>query len=181
MILLDYETTGLVGPDALPLEKQPQIIEATLAKLDNKTLKEKKRKTFLINPGRPLPPEIIKITGIKDADLTDAKPFAYYYPLFVEYFLGEELMVAHNCAFESSLTELELRRIGKQFHFPWPPRRICTVEASYGIKRYRLKLGELYELATKGGRIQGAHRTDADVSALAVCVRWLKEKGHIKL
>jgi DNA polymerase III epsilon subunit-like protein len=181
MILLDFETTGLVGPDALPLEKQPQIIEATIALLDDKTLKEKARETMLIKPTVQLTPEITRITGLKDADLVDARPFAFYYPTFVKMWIGQTLTVAHNCAFESSLIEFELRRIGKQFMFPWTPRRLCTVEASVHLKKRRLRLGELYEIATNGGKIQGAHRTEADVTGLAVCLRWLKEKGHVKL
>lgn len=180
MITLDFETTGLVGPVAMPLDKQPQIIEATLSKLDDKSLKELDRLTRLIYPGRPLPLEIVKSTGITDKMLVGSNPFLHHYPAFCEMFLGQRIICAHNCAFEVGCLEVELRRVGRLTQFPWPPRRICTVEASYHLKKYRLKLGELYTLATKK-EIKGAHRTSVDVDALNESLRWLVKKGHIKL
>jgi DNA polymerase III alpha subunit (gram-positive type) len=180
MITLDFETTGLVGPVALPLDKQPQIIEATLSKLDDKTLKELDRLTRFINPGRSLPPDIVKATGITDKMLVGSNPFVEHYPAFCQIFLGEKIICAHNCAFEVGCLEAELRRIGKLTQFPWPPRRICTVEASLHLKKHRLKLGDLYQLAT-GKEIKGAHRTSVDVDALNESLRWLVKKGHIKL
>lgn len=176
MIALDFETTGLVGPVALPLDKQPHIIEATLVMLDDLTLKEITRFTTLINPGKPQPKDLE--TSVPWAEVAVAKPFIAHYQKFCDLFIGQRTMVAHNCAFEASLIEVELKRIGKLLHFPWTPRRICTVEASFHIKNRRMKLGELYELAS-GKPIKGAHRTEADVDALVICLKWLKKKGYV--
>lgn len=180
MITLDFETTGLVGPVALPLDKQPQIIEATLSKLDDKSLKELERFSTLIYPGKPLPPEIVKATGITDKMLVGSEPFLHHLNRFCGMFLGQRIICAHNCAFEVGCLEAELRRAGRLTQFPWPPRRICTVEASVHLKKHRLKLGELYQLAT-GKEIKGAHRTDVDVDALNESLRWLVKKGHVKI
>ncbi len=185
MIVLDFETTGLAGVDTSFVEKptsdkQPRIIEATLAKVDNKTLKELGRETFLVNPKEPLSSEIQRITHISQAEVDRAKPFEFHYSTFCRMFLGESIMVAHNCAFEAALMVFELSRIGKAFHFPWPSRRICTVEESGHLKKHRLKLDELYELAC-GKKRKGAHRTDVDVTDLIVCLRWLVKGGAVKI
>lgn len=180
MIILDFETTGLVGPVALPLPKQPKIIEATLAELDDKTLKEVRRWTSLIGINEPVPDEISKSTGITTKMLANCEPFSTHLKTFVDFFLGQKIMAAHNCAFEVGCLESELRRLGRLTQFPWTPRRICTVEASFHLKKHRLKLGDLHEMAT-GKKFEGAHRTDADVTALAVVLRWLVKKGHLKI
>lgn len=178
MIVYDTETTGLPKPMGVPLNEQPQIIEFAAIKLDDKTLKEKDRIEFLIQPGVPLPPEIVKITGIQDVDLKDAKPFIHHLKTVVDFFLGERSMVAHNLGFDKALLKFELLRLDKEFAFPWPPDQWCTVEASYGIKNRRLHLSELHELAT-GKPHKGAHRAINDVEALCTCIRWLRKEGHI--
>ena len=172
MIVLDFETTGLAGVDNLPEGKQPRIIEATLAKVDAKTLKETARESFMINPKEPLTSEIQRITGISQDEVNKAKPFEFHYTTFCRMFLGESIMVAHNCAFEGKLMEFEMARIGRMSWFPWPMRRICTVEASMHLHKRRMKLDELYELAT-GKKRKGAHRTPVDVTDLIICLRWL--------
>lgn len=178
MILFDTETTGLVGPSAMPIAKQPYIIELCAVRLNDKTLKEEEHIDVLINPGVPISAEITRITGIKEEDVKGKPPFAAYYDQICELFLGQRMMVAHNCDFDSNLMMYDLRRIGKEHRFPWPPRRLCTVEASLFIKGHRLKLGELYEHCT-GRKLVGAHRAINDVRAMADCVRWLVKNKKI--
>lgn len=87
-------------------------------------------------------------------------------------------MAAHNLGFDKSLLKFELLRLDKEFAFPWAPKQLCTVEASYGIKNRRLHLSELHELAT--GKVhKGAHRAINDVEALCTCIRWLRKEGWI--
>ena len=176
MLILDVETTGLVKPELVPLHEQPQIIEFAGIKLDDYTLEETERLSFLVNPGCTLPEVIVKITGLTDADLKDEQPFASSYHELVNFFIGEYYMVAHNLDFDKSLLKFELMRIGKEFAFPWPPRQVCTVEASYGIQNKRLKLGALHQLVT-GTDFKDAHRAMADTEALVRCVRWLRAQG----
>jgi len=178
MIVLDFETTGLIGADNLPEKKQPRIIEATLAKLDDKSLKELDRKSMLINPGETISDEVHRITGISQAALHQAKPFQFYFKTFCLMFLGEHIMVAHNCKFEHGLMAFEMSRIGKSLSFPWASRLVCTVEASGHLLKRRLKLDELYEMVTKKKR-KGAHRTDVDVTDTITCLKWLVKKGAI--
>ena len=176
-IFFDTETTGLPKPDAAPLRDQPQIIEFAGIRTDD-DFNEVARFEFLCNPGCPLPEEIVKITGITDADLADKLPFVTHLPALSEFFLGTRSMVAHNLAFDKSLLKFELLRLGKELAFPWPPNQICTVEASYGIKNRRLRLYELHEMAC-GERHKDAHRAMADVEALLRVARWLRQEGHL--
>jgi DNA polymerase III alpha subunit (gram-positive type) len=183
MIVLDFETTGLAEVDSLKEhkpDKQPRIIEVTMAKLDNKTLKEIDRKSFMVNPSEPLSDEVQRITHIRQDEVNKAQPFEFHFKTFCDMFLGEDRMVAHNCAFEAKIMEFEMLRIGKALFFPWPVKRICTVEASMHLRKRRLKLDELYELAT-GRKRKGAHRTDVDVTDLIVCLRWLVKGKAIQL
>lgn len=184
MIVFDTETTGLVLPLKVPIDQQPQVVEFAAVKLDAK-LKEVGMIEFICNPyygktGRTLPHDIVKITGLTDKDIADKKPFSFHYPDLCDFFLGEKVLVAHNCHFDSTIIELELKRMDKATMFPWPSRHICTVEASFPIEKKRLNLSALYKIATKGGEFQ-AHRAINDVRANAVCIRYLVKEGYIKL
>ena len=176
MIVFDTETTDLVKPGLVPLEDQPHIIEFAGIKLDDFTLEETERLQFLVNPGMALPELITKITGITDEDLKDQEPFASSYHDLCNFFMGEYYMVAHNMDFDKSLLKFELMRIGKEFAFPWAPRQVCTVEASYGIRNKRLKLSALHEICCGEG-FKDAHRAMSDTEALVRCVRWLRAQG----
>jgi DNA polymerase III epsilon subunit-like protein len=183
-IVFDTETTGLPLPSVVPLDKQPQIIEFCAIKLDDK-LQEVGHLDFMLNPmfkpGVTLPPKITEITGIKHEDLLNKNPFSSHYEEICDFFLGTRTLVAHNLGFDKNLLSFELRRIASEFSFPWPPRGLCTVEASFCLKNHRMKLLDLYALATNGGALQGAHRAINDVRATATCLRWLISKGHAKL
>lgn len=181
MIVFDTETTGLVQPQIVPLNKQPQCIEFCAVKLDDKTLKEVSFINFLINPGIKLPPEIVRITNIRDEDLVGQLPFAHRYSEIADFFLGERYIAGHNLDFDRQILSFELKRLAMELAFPWPPRGICTVEASFSLENKRIKLGDLYKKATDGGELKGAHRAINDVRGTAVCIRWLKSKGLITL
>jgi DNA polymerase III epsilon subunit-like protein len=176
MIIFDTETTGLILPSLVRIEEQPQIIEFAGVKLDDITLEEIERLTFMCNPGCALPEEIIKITSITDEMLKDQEPFASHYHDLCDFFLGEQMMVAHNLDFDKTLLKLELIRIGKEFAFPWPPKQVCTVEASFGINNKRMRLSDLH-LHCTGEDFKDAHRAMADTEALVRCVRWLRAES----
>ena len=178
MVIWDTETTGLLKPDLVQLHEQPQIIEFAAIKLDDITLEEVERFQVLVNPGCRLPEEIIKITGITDALLKDEQPFASSYHDLCNFFLGEQTMVAHNLSFDHGMLRNELKRIGKDYAFPWPPRQVCTVEASYYLNNKRMRLCDLYQHVT-GSPMKEAHRAMVDVEALVECVRWLRDQGAL--
>jgi len=178
MIAADFETTHLTGPTNLPLIKQPYIIEYTFAVLEDNTLKELKRETHLIKPALAISEEVTRITGLTNKDLMNQKPFAAHYRLWCDLFLGQRAMAAHNCFFEASCMEVELKRLGRLTQFPWPSERLCTVELTAHLKGRRLKQEELFEIAT-GKPPPKAHRTDADVTTLVTNLRWLRKQKLI--
>lgn len=177
MIVFDTETTGLPVAMNMPLDRQPHIIEFAAIKLDDDTLEEKDRIEFLCKPPISIPPIITNITGITDDKLKDEKPFSAYMKPLVNFFIGEKVLIAHNIDFDRKLLMFELSRMGMMTNFPWPPIHICTVEKTTFIKGHRLKLGELYEIAT-GNKIKDAHRAMNDVEALCASIAWLKAEGN---
>ena len=180
MIIFDTETTGLINNPASPLAEQPEIIEIAAIKLDDNTLMEVARFQTLIKPRRlPLPPKIIEITGLTDDQLVGERSFAAHLGKLADFFLGERMCVAHNCAYDIGMFSLELRRLDFMTKFPWPQRHVCTVDANMDISGRRMKLGELYQYVTDGHEIQGAHRAMNDVEALVVVVKWMRKEGKL--
>jgi len=169
MIILDCETTGLLLPESAPLSQQPSIIEIALIKTDNQ-LNEKERYETKVFTRTKIEPEASKVNGFVNADLKGAPEFAEIYGELVELFLGEDTLIAHNLPFDATMLANELRRIGKEFQFPWPPNHVCTVEETFHLKNRRLKLIELYE-NTLGRPLDQKHRAMADVEALLEILR----------
>lgn len=165
MIFFDTETTGLIDNELLPLKQQPRIIELGALKTDE-TGKEIDRINFLINPGMPLPGIITKITGLTDADLKDQPAFAEVLPLVAEFFLGERTMLAHNARFDLMLLVFELRRLDKQWNFPFCSEVIDTRTKWHG------KLADWVK-KVKGPDFIQPHRAIGDCELLRDC--WFAE------
>jgi len=129
MIVFDTETTGLDKPALTPIDQQPEIIEVGVVKLDNDTLEEQAAFSVLIRPRvLPLPPKITEITGLRDSDLKDKRPFSAYYLDLADFFCGERTVVGHNIAYDMRMLGYELARLGVTTKFPWPMFHKCTVE-----------------------------------------------------
>jgi len=180
MIIFDTETTGLIQSGLVDLSKQPHIIEFAAIKLDDKTLEEKERLEFLCYPGISLPPKITEITRLSDVDLINQPKFSERFPDLVKFFFAEKYSVAHNHEFDSGILALELRRLKRQYKFPWPPVQFCTVASTMSLKGYRLNLTALHHHLFGTG-FEEAHRAMNDVEALTKCVRKLIADGIIKL
>lgn len=173
MIVFDTETTNLLMPEIADLSAQPSIIEICMVRLDAK-YKVLEEFATLVNPLVPFDEETHKkITGIKASDLADAPTFLEVYGKLADFCLGEESLVAHNMAFDLGVLTAELRRIGKEFAFPYPPTQICTVESTKHLKGHRLKLTDLYELKLKK-KLKQTHRASDDVTALVQIVKAMK-------
>src|SRR4051812_6260290 len=178
MIIFDTETTGLPKPTVVPLDQQPHIIEFAAVKLSDKTLHETDRVTFLVNPGVPLEPIITKITGLRDSDLKNEKPFSARYLELVRFFLGEEMLIAHNAPFDVALLTFELQRLDMLTKFPWPFRHVCTVERTQHLTGSYMKLEKLYTHLF-GRDPEQKHRAMGDVELLMDVVRELRRKGEL--
>jgi len=179
-IAFDTETTGLLQPELSNLGLQPYLIEIYCCIFEVETAKILKEFETFIRPPIPIPAKIIEITGITDDDVKKAPSFVQIIDNLSKFFLGQDSIFAHNCSFDIMVLVNELRRLDLQYRFPWPANQYCTVELSFPIKNKRLKLSELYKIATNGNFFENAHRAKSDVKALVRCIKWLHEEGFIK-
>jgi DNA polymerase III subunit alpha len=180
MIIFDTETTGLIKNGFVELKDQPEIVEFAAIKLDDKTLEEVGRLEFLIRPTKPITDELVKIHGITNEMVADAGMFPDHFPKLVEFFFGERYSVAHNHSYDAGMLSLELRRMKREYKFPWTPVQICTVGSTFHIKNYRLNLTALHNHLFGIGFAE-AHRAMGDVEALTKCTIKLIKDGVIKL
>ena len=127
-VVVDVETTGGKG-------KAHRITEIAAVKVVGNTVVD----TFhtLINPERPIPPGITRLTGISDAMVTSAPVFADIANGFVD-FTNDAIFVAHNVEFDYGFITAEFERLGQSFRRP----KLCTCaamrklfpgKASYGL------------------------------------------------
>lgn len=174
--VIDTETTGLLEAEGVDISLQPHITEIYAKQVDDsgKIIKEL---DTLIKPPIPIPDHITKITGINDYTLRNAPTFIEVFKELIEVFFCSHTMVAHNLPSDEGVIINELRRIGKEHHFPYCPIKYCTVEQSLWIKGHRLKNAELHKIAT-GNDIVGAHRAKADVEATYENYLWLLEQKN---
>ncbi len=69
----------------------------------------------LVDPGMPIPPMIVALTGITDMMVTAAPRIEQVLPAFLE-FLGDAVLVAHNARFDVGFLKAACREHG----YPWP-------------------------------------------------------------
>lgn len=148
-VALDLETTGL-NPD------RDAIFEIGLVRFRGNEILEKPR-SWLVNPGRPLPAYITQLTGVTNRDLASKPSLSAVLPE-VWGFIGDYPVVAHNAPFDLAF----LRRAGLNLTQP----AIDTFELA-SILFPNASSYSLGALAKRLGIEAGeAHRAEAD----ALCV-----------
>ena len=100
-VVIDVETTGL-----RPLRQR--VIE--VACIRYRAGAEQARFESLINPGTRIPSYISELTGIKDVHVAEAPSFAVIAEE-VQTFIGGDLVVGHNVAFDINFLNAELKRV----------------------------------------------------------------------
>jgi len=88
--VLDLETTG-GNPDT------EQIIEIGMVKIEKMKLTEER--SFLINPEKPIPEFVQKLTGIKNEDVVSSPKIHEVLDDVIQ-FIGDSILVAHNISFD---------------------------------------------------------------------------------
>ncbi|EUA40511.1 exonuclease, DNA polymerase III, epsilon subunit family domain protein [Mycobacterium avium subsp. avium 2285 (R)] len=122
-VVVDLETTG--GRSTSTGETAPDAItEIGAVKVrDGVVLGEF---ATLVDPQRSIPPQIMRLTGITTAMVSDAPAIDAVLPMFLE-FAGLDrgaVLVAHNAGFDVGF----LRAAAQQCDIAWPrPRVLCTV------------------------------------------------------
>lgn len=165
-IFYDCESTGLLREGIENPALQPQVIEIGAVL----TRRNEVVRTYsqLINPGIGLPPEITRITGLKDEDLKDSPAFAQVLADLITLFREDEeqMFIAHNAPFDLGCLIFELRRLGMEHRFPYPFHQVDTVPLSGG-KKLQVWAQEL--LGDKAP--QQTHRALEDAQLLFNCWR----------
>lgn len=195
-VVFDTETTGLIDNSAVPLKRQPHIIElcAVRIDLDGEGWSYEGEDWITFRDGRlksapmfsslfyhpKLPEETAGITGIDQQMVNLAPKFAQKFAELQQFFFGSQVMVGHNLSYDRDMLMIELRRLDAAARFPWPPRHICTVEATEPEEGFRLGLNDLHERLT-GARFSEHHRAEPDTRATARCFMELVKAGKIKL
>ncbi len=169
--IFDLETTGLVKAKGSDIITQPYITEFYGMKVD-KNFKLIREFGTYIKPPIPIPSHIEKMFGITNQMVANSPSFLEVSKDITNMFFQAHTAVAHNLSFDEGVLINELKRIGKEHHFPYPPIKFCTVEQSMHIKGHRLKNGELYELAT-GKELVDAHKAKNDTLATFESYKWL--------
>ena len=160
-VAIDLETTGL------DFEKD-EIIEVALVRFENGV--ESESVDYLVKPTSvTLRPFIESLTGISNADLETAEPFAAVAQKIYS-FIGDLPIVAHNAMFDSKFLKQTFAKVGISFenHPVWdsltvsriayqnvPNHRLDTLVQELGIERSRahralpdaIACGELFVMA----------------------------------
>lgn len=149
--IIDIETTG-TDP------RRDGITEIAILLYDGKELVDSY--TTLINPERPIPWEITRLTGIDNDMVKDAPKFYEIAKKIVEMTEGS-IFVAHNVRFDYGFIQHAFRRLG----YTYSRKQLCTVRLSRklmpGFKSYSLgKLCARLDIPN-----EAAHRAMGDASA----------------
>jgi DNA polymerase III subunit epsilon len=169
ILVLDTETTGLD-------QSREKIIELALLRVDvdaanGMPVGEALVYDGLEDPGKPIPPEVLKITGISDADVQGQ---ALDEARIAELLQGVDVVVAHNAGFDRPFVE---SRIPAFANVNWA----CSF-ADIDWKAQGRSSAKLENLAHENGWFYDAHRAEMDCHALlAVLARPLPQAAHTGL
>ncbi len=111
-VVVDVETTGGAG-------EQHRITEIAAVKVCGNEVIDSYQ--TLVNPQRPIPAGITRLTGISDAMVAGAPVFADIAGEFAE-FMGNAIFVAHNVNFDYGFVSREYARLGRRFQHA----KLCT-------------------------------------------------------
>ena len=162
-VVLDLETTG--GSPAADA-----ITEVGAVKLHRGEVVGEFQ--TLVNPGRPIPPQITVLTGITHAMVVDAPPIDEVMPALIE-FLGDAVFVAHNARFDAGFIRAACQELGYEFR----NRTLDTVGLARRVLRNEtrnLRLGTL--AAHFNSPTQPNHRALEDARATAHVFHALLER-----
>jgi DNA polymerase III subunit alpha, Gram-positive type len=176
--IFDTETTGLIANSAIPLEKQPRVIEfyGELWELKGDNWSPLRSLHSYINPGIAISDEVKRITGISQDMVENAQNFKAFLPSVSDFFSEAQVACAHNFSYDYQILKFEAQRAKQDIRLP--PIHICTVEATEHLKGHRLNLMTLHkELFGEG--FEAAHSAINDVKALFRCFKELQKKGIV--
>jgi DNA polymerase III subunit epsilon len=118
-VVVDLETTG--GRASAPGPDRDEITEIGAVKVRGGTVLGEL--ATLVDPGRDIPPQIVRLTGITSAMVCNAPTIDAVLPMFLEFARGA-VLVAHNAGFDIGF----LKAAAQRCDIAWPrPPVLCTV------------------------------------------------------
>jgi DNA polymerase III subunit epsilon len=165
-VVVDVETTGAAAA------RGHRITEIAALRVDG-TGRILEEYATLVNPERPIPPFITRLTNITDAMVARAPRFAEIAPQVASLLAGR-VFVAHNATFDWSFVGAELARAaGRE---PPPPRVLCTLRLARRLvpEVASRSLGALSEYF--GIENDARHRAHGDARATVTLLQRLFER-----
>ena len=166
-VVFDLETTGL-SPTT------DRIIEIGAVKVKEGKIID--RFSTFVNPQKPIPMKIEKLTGINDNMVIDAPLIEEVLPKFIEW-CDDAIMVAHNADFDMSFVQVKGREMGIEKEYTIVDTVVMSQYLIIGLGKYTL------DSIAKALQVQliNHHRAveDAECTALIFqkLLAMLKEQG----
>ncbi len=130
VVVFDIETTGL-SPQTC------KITEIGAVKVKDGEVIEVYNS--LVNPGVPIPEEVVRLTGITDEMVKNERPISEVLPEFLS-FIGDRMLIAHNAGFDVSF----IRRAAEDLGLPFTNAYLDTVAMSHyvnpDLKKHKLNI-----------------------------------------
>ena len=155
LIIFDLETTGL---DFI----KDRIIQMSYIKVSPDGTEV--RKNLFVNPGRPIPQEVVELTGISDEDVKDAPTFKQLAATLEQEFTGCDFAGYNSNHFDVPMLAEEFLRAGIDFDFN--KCRLIDAQTIF-MKMERRNLAAAYKFYC-GRKMEDdftAHRADEDTEA----------------
>ena len=160
-VVFDIETTGFSAVN-------DRIIEIGAVKVENGMITEKFSE--FVNPERPIPFEIEKLTSINDRMVEDAPNISVILPKFMD-FCGGSVLVAHNADFDTGFIRHNCEVLGLPYDYTYVDTLGIARSFLEGMKNYKLDT----VVEAMGCTLANHHRAVDDAGATAdVFVRFLE-------
>ena len=153
-VVFDLETTGLTAASE-------RITEIGAVKMVNGEITD----TFsrLVNPGMPIPAEVVDLTGITNDMVKDAPGEETVIPEFLEFIGKDTVLVAHNAPFDVGFMNAACERLDLDFENAYVDTLPLSRALYKNIKNYKLDT----IVKHLGLSDFEHHRADADAGILA--------------
>lgn len=159
--IIDFETTGLSA-------ENDRVLEMAIVSFDRGELTS--ARSWLINPGMPVPEESRKVHGITDEELATA-PFFAELAVEIEAALAGRIPVAYNANFDRRFLHAEFARLGRAPSESLAPALRPSVEWIdplvwvRELQKYEKGKKLTDVVARMGIELTRAHRAEADAEA----------------
>ncbi|HSA33540.1 MAG TPA: 3'-5' exonuclease [bacterium] len=127
--VIDFETTGL------DFAKEDRIVEIGAVKWRDHAIVG--IYDALVNPGRPIPAEVVRVHGITDSMVASAAPLDVAVPELLD-LIGDDLVVMHNVEFDSGFLKAQMGLLGIQRELQYYDTLTAARKRFLGSPNYRL-------------------------------------------